>query len=183
MIYLDVDGVPIPWARPGIMRMKNCNVVYDKQKKQKEMYQWQINAQYKEPPLTMPLMIDLTFRMPIPKSTSAPMRREMLNGVVHHSKKPDIDNLTKFILDCMNTYVFIDDSQIAELRVRKMYSNTPGTLIRIRPFTTSNRQELEKEIDDEHYSRDPGSGDIFRDCPDKERTSSTGRKENRVIPF
>ena len=58
----------------------------------------------------------------------------MLTGRISHMKKPDIDNLQKFVLDCLNEIVIRDDSQVVEIRARKVYSMKPGTLIRIRPI-------------------------------------------------
>jgi Holliday junction resolvase RusA-like endonuclease len=187
MINIEVDGEPIPWARPGHRRFKKdgkfVDIIYDKQKREKEMVQWQMRSQFKEEPLTVPLLVDLTFRMAIPKSTSAPIRREMLHGMYQHAKRPDIDNLTKFFLDCMNGLVFKDDSQISTLYCRKIYSSVPSTLIRIRPLSRNNPKELEEVINDEYSIRDDGSGDVYRTDLDKERTEIAGRKENRIITF
>ena len=41
-----------------------------------------------------------------------------------HTKKPDLDNLVKFIGDCLNKLAYHDDSQITHLRVSKRWSHT-----------------------------------------------------------
>ena len=38
-----------------------------------------------------------------------------------HTKKPDIDNLVKFVADSFNTHFYKDDSQIVELKAEKYY--------------------------------------------------------------
>ena len=147
MIQLNIDGNPIPWKRPGGKRIR-----YDTQAKEKEQIRWVLRSQLRSDPLTNPLLVDIIFFFPIPKHISSVKKKEMLNGMIHHMKKPDVDNCAKFILDCMNDVVFLDDSQISDLHVRKQYSMKPGTYIRVTPLSLN--QEREKEIDDEGYPRD-----------------------------
>jgi len=182
MISFEIEGDPIPWARPGIIRTRKTNIVYDRQRREKEMTQWRIKGRYRDAPLTVPLRIKFIFRMPIPKSTSAPMRREMINGVLHHSKRPDIDNLSKYMLDAMNGLIYNDDSQVHALVCEKVYSECPGTYVEITPETKNNHQD--KEVEHDGYSlRDHGSGDVLRSHLDQERPKENRRKENCVLPF
>lgn len=178
MIKFEIDGEPVPWKRPGILKTKNFNVVYDRQKREKEKVRWQIRGEYKEDPLRGPLRVDIIFRMPIPKSTSKPIRREMLYGLYHHFKKPDIDNLTKFILDCMNELVYADDAQICEYHAAKVYSTHPGTYVKVRPFSRNVKEET-----DGSDLRDIGSGDLLGDSFETEGPQDVRGKEDRIIDF
>lgn len=146
MISLDLYGIPIAWGRPRI-NFEN-KIVYEEsqQKKSKDGVRWQLKSQYREQPLKCPVSVDVTFYLPIPKSTSKPKTRQMLHGVIHHISKPDIDNLQKFILDCLNGLVIEDDRSVVEIRARKLYSTKPGTLIRIFPL----RPEVYENIDENH---------------------------------
>lgn len=163
MIDIEIDGNPIPLMRTGIMRAGKKTIVYDRQKNEKEMVQWQIKSQYKEPPLTCPILVDLIFRMYIPKSASGPIRKDMLYGMIHHIKRPDIDNLVKFIFDVMNGVVFVDDCQVVTLYARKVYSSVPSTLIRIKPLSLNEKKHKgELELLDEDDNGETGSGDIPR---------------------
>ena len=75
------------------------------------------------------LELNLIFCMPIPKSISK-KKREQLHYVI---KKPDVDNLAKAVMDAMNnTGIWEDDSHIASLQVKKIYSEEPRCLITIR---------------------------------------------------
>ncbi len=142
MISIELDGNPIAQKRPRIARSANSSWCYDSQKELKDGSQWQLRSQFRESPLTVPVAIDLIFFMPIPKSTSAFKKRQMQNGIIAHTKKPDIDNLQKFILDCMNKLVFEDDSQVCEIRAKKIYSSKPATLIRVIPLADEKRDIL-----------------------------------------
>jgi hypothetical protein len=46
-----------------------------------------------------------------------------------HVKKPDVDNLIKYYLDCMNGICYLDDSQVSIAHAIKLYSPTPRTEI------------------------------------------------------
>lgn len=58
--------------------------------------------------LTGPLEVDISFAF----------KGDWLS---HHTKKPDVDNCVKAVLDAMNGIVWIDDAQIVSLLARKEY--------------------------------------------------------------
>jgi Holliday junction resolvase RusA-like endonuclease len=131
MIALELYGEPIPLARPRLFKRRGVSTVFDSQAKLKEGCKWQLKSQYRGEPVTTPLFIEIDYFLPIPKSTSAIRRKQMLNGMIFHDRRPDIDNLVKFTLDCLNGLVIGDDSQVVELRSRKLYAEKPTTLIRL----------------------------------------------------
>lgn len=69
--------------------------------------------------------------MTIPKSTSKVKRQKMLDGAIRPTKKVDVDNIAKIILDALNGLAYDDDKQIVSLRVEKYYSNEPSVEIEI----------------------------------------------------
>ena len=142
MITFEVYGDPIPQARPRFARRGAFVNCYDPQGKIKEGCKWQLKSQFKEDPWEMPIALDLIFFMPIPKSASALKKRQMANGLIGHIKKPDLDNLQKYILDCLNGLAFKDDSQICEIRAKKRYATNPSTLIRMIPLADEKRNLL-----------------------------------------
>lgn len=143
MISLDLFGTPVACSRPRF-NFKTKHAYEDpEQSKLKEGCKWQLKSQYRETPLGCPVNIDVTFYLPIPQSTSKPKQRQMLNGVIHHIHKPDIDNLQKFVLDCLNGIVLQDDRSVVEIRARKVYSTKPGTLIRIFPLNPEKYENLD----------------------------------------
>lgn len=127
MLQFEILGDPIPLARPRFSRTGT----FDSQAKLKEGYGWQLKSQFRQEPLTCPIGLDIRFYMPIPKNTSGIKRRQMLAGMIQHIKRPDLDNLVKFILDCMNKIIFTDDSQIVDINCRKQYSEQPSTVIQL----------------------------------------------------
>lgn len=67
----------------------------------------------------------------IPKSTSKRKCEQMLKDEIRPTKKPDIDNITKIILDAMNKFVIYDDTQVVELIVKKYYAKTPKVYVKV----------------------------------------------------
>lgn len=128
MITFVVDGLPTPWAaHQGYGRRS-----YNPRFKEKEFAKWQIRAQFnQEKPLSTPIKVDVTYHMPIPQGTSKVRKLQMLNGKMHHIKRPDLDNLNKFICDVFKQIVFDDDSQVVEINSRKIYSENPKTIVKI----------------------------------------------------
>jgi len=76
-------------------------------------------------PLTGAISVVMRFYMPIPKSTSKKKALLMEVGQIHHTKKPDSDNMTKFYYDVLKGIAWKDDSQVVHSDIKKMYSRDP----------------------------------------------------------
>lgn len=70
----------------------------------------------------------------IPKNTSKKNMENMLEGNISPTKKPDIDNIVKIILDALNTMAFKDDNQITKLEVEKIYGTEEKIFVRVEEF-------------------------------------------------
>ena len=64
--------------------------------------------------------IDIYFS--IPKSYSKCKRSAAECNIIRPTKKPDIDNVTKSVLDALNGVAYKDDTQVAEVSVRKWWT-------------------------------------------------------------
>jgi Holliday junction resolvase RusA-like endonuclease len=70
--------------------------------------------------------MELTFYMQRPKS--------LPKKVKHHMKKPDVDNLAKGVKDALEGIFYRNDSQVCDLRVKKVYCEEhPGVQVSIEP--------------------------------------------------
>lgn len=61
----------------------------------------------------------------IPKSTSKKKMALMLNGELRPTKKPDLDNIVKGVLDSLNGIAYKDDSQVVKVVTEKFYAEQP----------------------------------------------------------
>ena len=59
-----------------------------------------------------PLQVKITFLMEIPKSFTKKKCADIECGLLLHTVKPDLDNLTKSVLDALNGIAWYDDAQI-----------------------------------------------------------------------
>lgn len=72
-----------------------------------------------------PTAVAMVFHMPEPKS----MRKRDAGRQLPHTKRPDLDNLMKAVLDAANGVVVTDDSVICAILARKQYGEKPGVRI------------------------------------------------------
>ncbi len=70
----------------------------------------------------------------IPKSTNKLQRENMLGNTISPTKKPDIDNIVKIVLDSMNKFAFKDDTQITKIEVEKVYSEEEKLYVKIEEY-------------------------------------------------
>lgn len=84
--------------------------------------------------LTGRLAVNIMAYFNVPKGTSKMKTAEMLNGRISPTKKPDIDNIVKIVLDAMNKFVFEDDNQITKLNVEKNYGEQEKIVISIEEY-------------------------------------------------
>lgn len=128
MIQLQIDALPTPWAAHGGFGRRSFNPRF----KEKEYVQWQVKAQYnRNKPIGGPVRLDISYYLPIPSGTSKVRKLQMLNGRMHHIKRPDLDNLNKFLCDALKKLIFEDDSQIQEICARKLYGESGKTVVRV----------------------------------------------------
>lgn len=78
--------------------------------------------------------VDIKAYFKIPKNTSKKNTESMLNGEISPTKKPDIDNVTKAVLDALNKMAFNDDNQITKLNVEKFYAQEEKLVIGIEEY-------------------------------------------------
>ena len=80
------------------------------------------------------LSVNITAIFSIPKCTKKQDKEKMLENNVSPTKKPDIDNIVKIILDSMNKFAFKDDTQITKLSVEKKYGEEEKILVSIEEY-------------------------------------------------
>lgn len=67
----------------------------------------------------------------IPLDEKKKEKEKMLTGEIKPVVKPDVDNVAKSILDSLNGIIYLDDKQIIELDIEKLYEKTSWTKVKI----------------------------------------------------
>ena len=131
MIEISIPGKPIAKKRPRFFRRGNFVGTYNDQATEEGRFQLMVMDQlpenFKPYERDVALSLHCVFAMPIPKSTSKKKRLEMIEGKIQPTKKPDTDNLIKFVKDCCNSLIWHDDCQIVRIQADKLYGREPRT--------------------------------------------------------
>ena len=133
-MIITIDGDPECQTRMRFTSIGGFGRAYDPKAKQKarirEILRCKAALQDYEYP-----RISFLFYMPIPSGVSKKQRNLMLGEKVKHVKKPDVDNLVKLYLDCMDGIVFERDQKVSLGLCVKLYSESPRTVIVINETT------------------------------------------------
>lgn len=78
--------------------------------------------------------VSITAYFSIPKATKKADIEKMLENNISPTKKPDIDNIVKIVLDSMNKFAFKDDTQITKLEVEKRYGLEDKIYVKIEEY-------------------------------------------------
>lgn len=134
IVNFSIDGPPHGKGRPRFRRFGNFVQTYtDAKTKSYEtlVKEAAIKAMGSSPPLEGPVKLDLIIRLPVPKSYTKSRTKDCLNGSEWPTKKVDIDNICKSVMDAMNGITYVDDSQIVILRAVKIYSADAGVDVKL----------------------------------------------------
>jgi len=144
---LTIPGSPVSQGRPRLARSGHC---FDPNWKQKKQVREIVKQIYIEEFLQAG-HVSFIFCMPISKT----MLKK--GGCLNlHTKKPDVDNLIKFYLDCMTGIVWEDDCSVSIGSAVKVYSAEPKTIISLRE-----RTPLDIDLDALQFCESPS---YERDC-------------------
>ena len=73
-------------------------------------------------PLENRVAVKIIAQFKIPKTVTKKDKALIEEGLLSPTKKPDIDNIVKIILDALNKMAFKDDNQITKIEVEKVYT-------------------------------------------------------------
>jgi Holliday junction resolvase RusA-like endonuclease len=128
-----IPGSPIAKARPRFVRRNKIKVgAYSSQETAEGLFLLDARKQVNRC-LEGPLRVTCKFFMPRPKShygTGGNAGKLKASAPVYPlGKRNDIDNLVKFVFDCLNGLAWKDDSQVITSASSKVYHDSPQTEI------------------------------------------------------
>lgn len=143
-VTIQVTGQPVAKGRP---RVTKTGVAFTPAKTRKWEADARMVARAKmagRPPLRGPLLCEITAVFPIPVSWPRWKRALCAEGRLHHTSKPDGDNVAKAAKDAMNGIAWLDDAQVVELLVSKRYGNAPAVTIDVAVLPGASSQAKSK---------------------------------------
>ena len=82
-------------------------------------------------PLENRVSVKIVAQFKVPKTATKKDRALIEEGKLSPTKKPDIDNIVKIILDALNKMAFKDDNQITKIEVEKIYGEVEKIIVKI----------------------------------------------------
>lgn len=128
MITFTIPGPPLAKARARFNRATG-HAYTPKKTASFERTVGTIAAQHFPQPIEGAVKVTIFASFEPAKSWSKKKRADHLNR--HHTQKPDGDNVAKAIKDALNRIAWADDSQVADLRVVKVWGPTPRTVVTV----------------------------------------------------
>lgn len=132
-MILEIPGVPKALKRH---RMTKKGWSYDPSKKDKQDFIAKIPVESRKIPLKGEIVLFMVFTMPRPKKhyrTGKYSHVLKSNAPENHVIRPDIDNLLKFVMDCLvDAGVIKDDCQVCAVQMEKLYGEEPNTTIMLK---------------------------------------------------
>ncbi len=133
----EIPGEPQGKARPRFDSRKKVTYTPQKTREYEAIVRDCYRKNGNKKPLSGAVRAHITAYFAIPKSTTKRDRADMLAGVILPTKKPDLDNIIKAILDALNGLAYRDDACVTEVTARKLYSVNP----RVEVELTDEREE------------------------------------------
>lgn len=131
MVIFTIKGEPKGKGRPRFT--KNGHVYTPEEtKKYENIVAWAYKSakgeKYKSP---VRVTIKAYFK---PPKKSKKVVEDMLNSKILPTKKPDVDNIAKIILDGLNGIAWEDDTQVVDVMVAKRYATDPMVAVIVEPI-------------------------------------------------
>ncbi len=135
MVTFEVPGDPHGKGRPKFARRGNFVQTYTDKKttSYEDLVRFHANiAMVDLAPLESAVAVYIYIKLAVPKSYSKKRTEACLSGLERPIKKPDWDNVAKSICDAINGIVYIDDTQIVDAHVTKVYAANAGVDVGIK---------------------------------------------------
>lgn len=136
MIYeFEIPGKITGKGRPRVNTTTAIAYTPAKTKEYEELVKQYFFIKYRRiNPLEGRIKINITAYFSVPKNTSKKQEENMLNNAISPTKKPDIDNIAKIILDALNKLAFKDDNQITKLEIEKKYGTEEKISVKVEEY-------------------------------------------------
>lgn len=128
MIRFTVLGDPCGKQRPRVFtdkQGKSKAITPQKTSQYEQLIKWILINTLNVKPLVGSLEAQIRAYYSIPKSMNKKDRLLVEENKLRPTKKPDLDNVAKCILDACNGIAYHDDSQVVKLTVEKYYGDQP----------------------------------------------------------
>jgi len=134
-IMFTVYGHPVAKGRPRFSTRGKFPVAYTPEKT--KTYETEVGMMAKaaigaSKALEGSLVAFIYVTFPVPPSYSKKRTEACLSDTEKHTKRPDLDNVIKAVIDGMDKIVFFNDSQITSIHSTKVYGEVAKVEVMVR---------------------------------------------------
>lgn len=131
-ITFEIPGEPVGKGRPRFVRSTGRAFTPEKTRTYEAVIRdFAYQAMAGRAPFEGPLRLIIEAEYLPPASWS----RKKQNAASWKITKPDADNLAKCVCDSMNKIVFLDDAQVADVRISKTYAGVARLVVSVEPLS------------------------------------------------
>lgn len=137
-VSFEVYGLPVPQGSKNAIRQGERTLIVERGRAQLRPWRNMIAAEAATAlpaPLSGAVEVELAFRLPRPKShyrTGKHAGELRLSAPWYVATRPDVDKLTRAVLDALSGVAFVDDAQVASLIACKLYAERAGVRVELR---------------------------------------------------
>ena len=129
ILELTIPGIPVAKGRVRVTR-KGVAYTPKKTATTESYIRLMASRAYQEPaPSTKPITIYILGFFPPEKNLSKAKAWDKVKNLLPVTKRPDLDNIAKLIMDSLNKIVWEDDSQVYSMILSKRYNSEGYTRV------------------------------------------------------
>ncbi len=131
-LIFEVKGKPLGKQRPRITR-KGIAYTPAKTVSYENLIKFTFQSLFPDhTPIEGIVEVNIKAIFDVPTSYSKKKTKDLLENHRLYDKKPDLDNISKIVLDSLNGIAYKDDKQVALLSINKEYGAEPKVIVAIK---------------------------------------------------
>ena len=131
IVTTTIHGQPVPQPRPRVSTRGGFGRAYVPSRHPVHAWREAIRRGYRGPRFRNGVSVRLQFVFQRPPSHFKRAGELTAAGARQQHPKPDVDNLAKSVLDALNGVAWVDDSQVEELLVTKVWGEGSRCVIEV----------------------------------------------------
>lgn len=133
-VIVELLGVPVAKGRPRFWNGR-CVTPPKTRAYERDLQYAARLAMHGHPPIPGPLKVEVLAAFPVPQSWPKNKQTRAIAGIIRPTTRPDWENIAK-VLDAFNGVVWLDDAQVVQGSVRKVYSVEPRLRVEVEALFT-----------------------------------------------
>lgn len=128
---ITIPGQPVGKGRPRFSRRSGIAYTPKKTTEYENYVKGIYLKEYGRTLIKDPVKLEIEAYFKVPKSDTKSVKRQKLSQQIKPTITPDADNICKCLMDSVNGIAYIDDKQVIQVNIEKLYAEEPKVILRI----------------------------------------------------